>query len=136
MIDVTVNLMAVVAAAVVQMVLGFFWYSPALFGKQWMGYMGKTEEEIKSGANASMYTWMALVSLVTAYVLAHFVQYTDSTALAGMQTGFWLWLGFVATYGVSAVLFEGRPRGLYYINMGYQVVALVLMGALLAVWGA
>jgi len=35
---------------------------------------------------------------VLVYILAHFVQFTDSkTAGGGMQTAFWLWLGFVAT---------------------------------------
>ncbi|MBI3341870.1 DUF1761 domain-containing protein, partial [Candidatus Curtissbacteria bacterium] len=34
-----INYMAVVAAAVVNMVLGFLWYGP-LFGKPWMKMMG------------------------------------------------------------------------------------------------
>ncbi len=37
------NLVAVLVAAIVSMVIGAAWYSPALFANQWMGYIGKSE---------------------------------------------------------------------------------------------
>ncbi len=49
-------------------------------------------------------------------------------ALAGVIT----WLGFVATTRASAVLFEKRPLGLYWINAGYDLISLALMGTILA----
>ena len=55
-------------------------------------------------------------------------------ALAGAQTGFWLWLGFVVTTNLETVLFENRPLGLYLISNGYHLVGMLGMGALLAVW--
>ena len=51
-----------------------------------------------------------------------------------MQTGFWLWLGFVATTQLSTVIFEERNFGLYLLNVGYQLVACLVCGAVLAVW--
>src|ERR671929_170953 len=54
-----------------------------------------------------------LTSLVLAYVLAHFVKFTGAeTVKSGALTGFWLWLGFVATSNLETVLFESRPLGL------------------------
>jgi hypothetical protein len=45
-----------------------------------------------------------------------------------------VWLGFMATLMVSLWGYENRPLKLIAINLGNNLVALVLMGALLAVW--
>jgi hypothetical protein len=50
------------------------------------------------------------------------------TALDGIQTAFWLWLGFIATTQLATVVFEERKLGLYLINVGYQFVACALGG--------
>ena len=76
-----------------------------------------------------------LGSLLLAYILAHFVKYTQAnTALEGVVTALWLWLGFVVVTNLNTVLFEFRPVGLYLINLSYHLVAMAAMGALLAVW--
>jgi hypothetical protein len=75
------------------------------------------------------------MSLVLVYILAHFVQYTKATnAIGGIQTAFWLWLGFIVTTQLPTVLFERRSFGLFLINVGYQFVGCSLAGAILAVW--
>jgi hypothetical protein len=43
-------------------------------------------------------------------------------------------LGFVAVATLGSVTFEKRPLNLYLINNGFLLLALLLMGALLAVW--
>lgn len=74
-------------------------------------------------------------SLVLVYILAHFVQYTEAKNLAGgLQTAFWLWLGFIVTTQLPTVIFEGRKPGLYMLNIGYQFIACMAAGALLAAW--
>ena len=76
-----------------------------------------------------------LMSLLLAYVLAHFVKFTGAeTARTGAFTAFWLWLGFVLTTGLETVIFEQRPVGLFLINNGYHLVGMLGMGALLAAW--
>jgi hypothetical protein len=63
------------------------------------------------------------------------VQYTKArTAVDGIQTAFWLWLGFIATTQLATVVFEERKLGLYLINVGYQFVACALAAVILAVW--
>lgn len=129
---------AVLVAAALNMVLGSLWYGP-LFGKPWMKSMGwdpnqpMTPEKRKAGNRAMM--WVIPVSLLTAYVLAHFVDYTASvTWRDGAVTGFWLWLGFQLTLLVQEVLFSGKKKQTLYINASYQLAALMLMGAILASW--
>jgi hypothetical protein len=48
--------------------------------------------------------------------------------------GFFNWLGFVAVATLGSVTFEKRPLQLYLINNGYLLLALLIMGTVLAVW--
>lgn len=133
-----INYPAVAASAVGYWVLGALWYSPLLFARPFIALKGYTPEQIaamQTQGHAGEIGFALLTSLVLAYVLAHFVKFTGAeTASSGALTGFWLWLGFVLTTNLSTVLFEARPLGLYLINNGYHLVAMLGMGALLAVW--
>lgn len=132
--QVDVNLMAVLVCGIASMVIGFVWYSKALFGNTWMKLSGVSEADMKK-ANSNMpmlYGTMFIASLVMAYVLAHFAKYAGALTLTdGMVAGFWAWLGFVATTMLTNVLYEGKPVKLYLINAGYQLVTLVVMGMIL-----
>lgn len=135
--EVDINLFAVLVAAIANMALGAFWYSPVLFAKRWIALMKVSEAEInemKKGAPRA-YALSFIGALVMSYVLAHIVDYVQATTIVGgVESGFWLWLGFVATTGSASVLFEGRPAGLYLINSGYYLVSLIVMGMILAAW--
>lgn len=135
--EVDINLFAVLVAAIANMALGAFWYSPVLFAKRWIALMKVSEAEInemKKGAPRA-YALSFIGALVMSYVLAHIVDYAQATTIVGgVESGFWLWLGFVATTGSASVLFEGRPAGLYLINSGYYLVSLIVMGMILAAW--
>ncbi len=129
---------AVVVATLVHFILGGFWYSPLLFGNKFIQIIAWTPQQLEDMQKKGPGKELAIafvMSLIMVYILAHFVQYTKATtALAGIQTAFWLWLGFIATTNLATVLFELRPPGLYLINMGYQLVGCALAGAILAVW--
>jgi hypothetical protein len=134
-----VNIVAVVVASLVPMIVGSLWYS-VLFGKKWMGLIGKSEEEIKKSADPlRMYGGSYVAAFVMAYILAHFVIYANSFTgregfIPGMTAGFWAWLGFVVTTNAASVFFEFRQPGLYYLNVSYNLVCLLLMGGILSAW--
>ena len=140
---VPVNYIAVLVAAVVNIVLGFLWYGP-LFGKPWMAMMGFTKESMdqaKKKGMAKNYALMALGSLVMSYVLAHsFVfasTYTATTGVVGgLMVGFWSWLGFIAPVTMGTVLWEGKSWKLWILNSGYYFVGLLIMGVILAMMPA
>ena len=131
-----INYLAVVASAAAYWVLGAVWYG--VFSGPFVALMRWTPEDVaraEAGGAGLQVAVAFLCSLVLAYVLAHFVKFTGAEgAWQGAQAGFWLWLGFVATTNLNTVLFEFRPLGLYLINNGYHLVAMLGMGALLAVW--
>lgn len=136
--EVTINYLAVIVAAIASMVIGMAWYSPMLFGKQWMELIGISVKDMEAAKKKGMSKTYALAfvsSLVMAYVLAHFVDYAMASSLAdGAMAGFWVWLGFVATVSLSSVLWDCKPWKLYFINVGYHLVQLVVMGEILTLW--
>lgn len=132
--DVDINIWAVLVAAVINMAVGAYWYSPGGMGKEWMKLTGHKMEGGRDDVN-----WMYLLSfigaIIQAWILAHFVQYAGATTVwEGIKTGFWLWLGFVAITSAMNMMFEARPWRLWKINAGYYLVVLVITGALLAAW--
>jgi hypothetical protein len=125
---------AIIVAAIVQMILGFLWYGP-LFGKTWMSLMGINQQSMSREGMGKTYAWTFIGSLVTAGVLRHVATMVGAKTIgAGASLGGWVWLGFVATVTLASVIYEKRSVNLYVLNNGYQLISLVVMGAILASW--
>jgi hypothetical protein len=136
--NVEVNLLAVFLAGIVSMVIGFVWYSYAMFAKPWMKLMGYTKESMKVEQKkmGPMYALSFVLSLLTAYVLAHVMGlsqnfYQQNDILAGVGSAFWMWLGFVMPVQATDVIFGGKKWTLFAINTGYQLASLLAMGIVL-----
>lgn len=133
--NIEVNYAGVLLAGVASMVLGFFWYSPTLFGKPWMKLMGYTKESLKESQKemGKLYSLSFLASLITAYVLTHIMAlsqhfYGYNPLQVGLSTAFWVWLGFVGPVQMTDVIFGSKKWKLFAINTGYQLVSLLVMG--------
>jgi hypothetical protein len=139
----SINWLAVLVAGISAFVLGGVWYSPALFGKAWMSENKFTADDIKKGNAQKIYGWAFVLSLVMAANLAMYLadgpstcpegcyQKTDITwgTIAGFLTGLWPFCGLAIV-----ALFEHKSARYIFINGGYLVVALTLMGAIIGVW--
>jgi hypothetical protein len=133
--QVTVNYLAVLIAALINIFLGMLWYSPAMFAKAWLASIGKTPEEISGSSAGVYYVINTVASLILAYVLAMFIRFAGAnTAVLGAQTGIWVWLGFVVTTLLPGYMFEKRSFKTYFIFIGYQLISFILMGIVLAIW--
>lgn len=131
--NIEVNWLGVLAATLSSMVVGSIWYAPPVFGNWWMKTVGLTRE--KAAKNGWKPIAIAvIVSLITAYVLAH-VTYLSNQFFGGsffdsaMTTAFWVWLGFVAARMATHDSFEGRPWKLTALNAAHELVTLMAMGA-------
>ncbi len=140
--EVEINYLAVLLSTLASVVLGFLWFGP-LFGKQWMRLAGlQMPGEITKAMKRSMmqsYAIVAISSFVMAAVLAHILFYvTEFSDVTGVDTGIttalWAWLGFVVPATLGSVLWEGRAWKYWFITAGFWLVALVIDGAILAVW--
>ena len=140
--NVDVNYVTVLLAGVASMAVGFLWYSPMLFGAKWAKAMGFTQEGMKK-AQKEMGKWYAVsfvLSLITAYVLTHVMAlsmnfFHYSMVTTGLTTAFWSWLGFIMPVQFTSVIFA-KEKGadewnVFFINTGYQLVSLLLMGVVL-----
>ena len=129
-----VNYLAVGVAALATIFIGALWYSRLLFGKLWVEAHGYSEEKARQMAGRGFVVSL-FCYLVMAFVLAVLVSYADvSTVLQGAFLGLLVWIGFLATLGLTAHMFSEKPLSIYLIDAGYQLVYAVLMGVILAAW--
>jgi hypothetical protein len=129
-----INWFAILAAVIIKQAIGAFWYSPAPFGPSWCKLAGVSETEMKAGLVKALIPDV-IGSALMAFVLVHAVHYAGAHNWAqGAAVGFFNWLGFVAVATLGSVTFEKRPLQLYLINNGYLLLALLIMGTVLAVW--
>lgn len=134
---ISVNSGAVVVAAVVNVVIGMVWYSPYLFGRVWSRERNlATKEGKRVKISYVKGTIGALIAaLVMAFVLAEFAVWMKAkTFSAGASLGFWAWLGFIVTSKFSSVLWDRLTMKMFFIHVSYKLVALVLMGGIVATW--
>jgi hypothetical protein len=125
------NYTAVLVAALIQWVVGAFWYS-LLFGKQWKALVGQ-----KPNAKPSVVAMILSFSggLVSCFALAHVVQWSYASNFPwGVFIGFVCWLGFVVPLLFMQTLHEKRPLKLFAINVFYWLFAIIISAGLLAQW--
>jgi len=130
------NHLALLASAILQWLIGGLWYS-LLFKKPWMALTGHIQSQSGERPKGAIFG-MALsfvVSLILSLILAHVVIWSGSDSVAsGILVGFICWLGFIAGPLLAQGVYEQWPVKLWAINAGYWLVALLVSGALLAVW--
>jgi hypothetical protein len=127
------NIWAVIVAALSTFLIGGLWYSRALLGRLWMRENGFTEESLKGSNMAKIFGLAFLLALIAAVNLALFLGPEDRPEM-GALWGFAAGFGWVATFIGTIYLFERKSFTLFLINAGYSVVALTVMGVILAAW--
>lgn len=143
--NVEINWVGVLVATIVNMVIGAAWYSPILFVKPWTAGVEKTigKEAFQRNHQAMQSKMVAARTYGLTMVGAFLVSYTmelvidyrpADTIFEGALVGLVMWLGFVVTTSLLTVLFEGRSRSVYVINMANQLVAFVITGGILGLW--
>lgn len=131
------NWLAIVIAAIANMIIGFLWYGTWAFGKSWMTLSGRTMGEGFPAGPGPLYAMTAAAAIVQAITMSWFVSHTGANSgAAGAIIGLYVGLGFVATAMFAEVLFAGRHPRLYAITAGYSVVAAIVQGMIIGFLGA
>lgn len=131
-----VNWWAVLVAAVASFLVGGIWYG-AIFSKTWVALHGMSAElqQALAKKTAMNFVLFFICDLVMATVVALLVGALNITALAaGVTLGFVLWIGLQATQTLSLNAAAGKPAGLFLMDAGKQLVALLAMGMILGAW--
>lgn len=129
----------IAVTAIVAMIIGSLWYSPILFGKQWIKLMGWTDTDIQTAKNKGgmwkTYLGQFIVSAISFIVLSFFIQQTDAYGwMDGALLGFFAWLGFVMPKDAASLMWEGRSMKLTLITTGASLVTFIVAGAILTSW--
>lgn len=137
--EVQINIIAVIAAMLSSMVVGSIWYAQSVFGKSW-SKLAKVDMSDKRGNMAKPIITTIIVSLITAYVLAHIIYisnqfFGNSFLQDSLMTSLWLWLGFTAARFITHDVFEGRPEKLTLLNIGNEFTTIMLMGLVIGLIG-
>jgi len=125
------TIVALVAAVVVNVVLGMLWYSPLLFGKPWMKLRGIDEDnqpEARCGYVVSMTGAVVLgLALLMFYRLMGIESPGAAAAVALMA-----WIGFVLPAKSLDTAWGGGSWKLFAIDAGWLLVQFVAIG--LVMW--
>ncbi|MGE3954547.1 MAG: DUF1761 domain-containing protein [Parachlamydiales bacterium] len=129
------NYFPIIVAAIIYVVIGAIWYSPAVFGKLWMQWSDCDPDACKGKRAVVAWVGSFVVGLVVAWglsVLIHNLGYT--TFIAGGYVGILAWAGFVMTTQFGGVLWGGKHLFVWLIHAGCSLITLWVMGGIIASW--
>ena len=129
------NYLANLVAAIACFLLEAGWYSS--FYTTWLNGIGRTDDWLRQNSpNRALQFGTALVmAFVMATAISCVTQLTGKqTALRGIKVGALLWAGFVLTAWATEYIFEARPVSLFFVNAGYWLLGMMLMGAIVGGW--
>ena len=129
-----VNFLAVIVAAFTAFVVSGLWYSPLLFGKQWLRLRGIAPDAVPKMRPPEVIGEI-LRTIIIAGVLAHFVVVIGISGFCGaLSLALWIWVGFYAMILVGSVLHDKVAWKLAAIHAGDGLVRIILMTIIISIW--
>lgn len=127
----SVNLIAVVVAAVVAFVSGGIYWG--VIANPLTKLLGGVPEQGKMPPAALIASF--LTRAVVAYVLAIFLNYANAqSAFAGTALAMLAWIGFVLTISIGQAAFRQISWTQFIVNVGESLLGYALMGAIIGAW--
>jgi hypothetical protein len=134
----TINFWPILVAAVVSFGIGALWYSPILFGKEWMALTKMSDQDMadaKARGVWKYYIIQFIATLVMFIVVGFAVSGLGvSSASDGAFIGFLAWLGLVAPLSLSGLMWKREPGKLVLIDTINYLVVLAIGGAIIGAW--
>jgi uncharacterized protein DUF1761 len=127
-----VNFLALAVVVVIAFVASSVWYSPLLFGRQFLALSGATAGPPPSALKA---LFEILRTFVLAYVIARLMLRLDIKAWKdALALGVWLWIGFPVILLTGSMLWQNVPWQLAAIHAGDWLIKLLLIPVGIALW--
>ncbi|AXB56695.1 DUF1761 domain-containing protein [Flavobacterium fluviale] len=156
-----INFVALLLAAIVTLIVGFIWYSPKVFGTIWMKESNLTQEELKKGNMIKIFGLTYIFSLmITMTLMSLTIHQSGAVGMVGgpplIDSAKPSFAAFMADYGMAYRTFKhgalhGFMSGLFFafpliginglferkswkyifINSGYWIITLTLMGGII-----
>lgn len=156
------NFLAILAAALSTLVVGFIWYNPKVFGTAWMHAAGLTEDQLKGANMAKIFGLALLFAIMLSFALYALVVHQSgvvSLVNGDVENAKPSFEAFMADYGTAFrtfkhgalhgflaglfialpiigtnALFERKSAKYIFINSGFWTVCLTIMGAIICGW--
>jgi hypothetical protein len=135
--NVQVNILAIILATVAVIVIGMLWYSPVLFGNYWLKLIGKKKEELTMKSTDMVYaTIVALLTVVGINSILQFsMKVTGLSELVNViLVAFMTSITISATTELNLVIWEGRSKKLFLLNLAHHFVEYLAIGFILAIF--
>lgn len=130
-----INYISLIVTALIGFGIGSFWYSPFLFGKEWMEGRKISKEDIKNTPVLRSYAIQFIFSLITFSVLGFIINSLGaSNTSEGAFIGAMAWLGFILPINLSGLIWKKESWTLFLIDIVYYLLILTIGGAILGAW--
>jgi hypothetical protein len=138
-----VDILALVASAILYFILGMLWYSKVLFGNIWMKAFKFDEQECcnhsKGAGKVDMYKGMIfslIGAFLTSFSLMQFFIFGNGDIASNIRYSLMAWLGFVSATQMGSVYFnfwDKHPGKIFFITTGYYLVGFILIAIIQAI---
>jgi hypothetical protein len=128
----SINFLGAIAGALSAMVLGAIWYSPWMFAGRWQTLIGKGNEELGNPVIAML---VAAVMFIFMGAGMSWIIPNDSSIGVGLMWGFLGFWAFALPTTIINGVFERRPWALMAIFLGYMLISMLAMAALITYLG-
>jgi len=130
-----INYWAVLVAWLIYIAVGWFWYSPAGFGKAWSKLGGVDIMKLPQGEANRAIMYVILSSLVQAFVLAVVLNSLEvANAKDGLVAGLVIWLGFTALTTIGTNFYARKGWKFWWLNASFFLLTMSVNSVMLAVW--
>ncbi|GAA0737085.1 MULTISPECIES: DUF1761 domain-containing protein [Flavobacteriaceae] len=157
-----INFLALLAAAVSALIIGAIWYNPKVFGTAWMKAADMTEEKMQGANMAKIFILAFIFAFLLAFALQFLtIHQTGALGMVGGDPSLAKpsFEAFMADYGTAFrtfkhgalhgtiagifialpilgtnALFERKGAKYIFINAGYWIVTMAIMGGIVCGW--
>lgn len=157
-----INFLALLAAAVSALIIGAIWYNPKVFGTAWMKAADMTEEKMQGANMAKIFILAFIFAFLLAFALQFItIHQTGALGMVGGDPSLAKpsFEAFMADYGTAFrtfkhgalhgtiagifialpilgtnALFERKGAKYIFINAGYWIVTMAIMGGIVCGW--
>jgi hypothetical protein len=143
--DYTIHWLPIIAVIIVNLILGMVWYSPKnALGRYWIKHCkvdmdaGASEGQEKEMRKMVMKSVgiQIIVTGVEAWLFGVLMHAAFAITLGpAIHLALLAWVAFVIPSYIGAVLWEGKPWGLFLLYTSNQLLNLLVMAVVFAYWG-
>lgn len=134
----SISFLPIVVSSLVGFGISSLWYSPILFGKEWMESQKFSPEALDAMNKSNIvhsYILQFVFTLITFTVLAFVISMADvRSSTDGAFLGLLAWLGFIVPTSLSSLLWKKETFTLVLIDSINYLLILTIGGAIIGAW--